>query len=515
MLGHAIGSTLIGASALPISVEAFVGGGLPATIIVGLPDSAIKESRARIEAAIKSSGFTEKTSRTVVNLAPADIRKEGSGLDLAITMAKLVGLELVEQRAIDGYMFAAELALDGSLRAIPGAVIVARGCRDAGLKGLIVAHDNGPEAALISGIEVRVAHSLAHLVAALKGSAQLVIPAPAGRVEQADAVPCFSHVRGQATAKRALLVAAVGGHHVILSGPPGVGKTMLCERFVGLLPDLQEAEQMEVIALHSLSSTPRISARPPLRAPHHSLSVAALVGGGPNPRPGEISLAHQGVLFLDELAEFRTEALNALRQPMESGIATISRALRHVSFDARFQLIAATNPCPCGFLTHDSKPCTCSPREIDRYRQRLNGPISDRFDMRVNVSSRVSERIGGESTSALRKYVSDARAFARAHGRPLLNRALMGAQLTELVPQASQARRLLDDEITRLELSQRAVDRILRVSRSIADLAASPSVLPEHISEAASLRHELATTAVTTHGAHRVERGHELKTLEG
>jgi magnesium chelatase family protein len=493
VLGIAHSSSLVGATGLEVRIEAFVSKGIPVFVTVGLPDSVVRESRVRIEAALKELTKDLMQRRVVINLAPADLRKEGSALDLAMAVATLVGLEQIKPEVVASLAFIGELGLDGSLRPVPGAILHARSAKEHG-RALVLPQANAQEAALITGLTVHPIDTLAQLVGLLARGAPLPVAQEMLLAVPEETVSCFSDVRGQDTAKRALLLAAVGGHHVLLHGIPGVGKTMLCERFVGLLPDLDEAQELEVLSMTSLSSHPVRMKRPPFRAPHHSLSMAALVGGGSVPRPGEISLAHHGVLFLDELGEFRAEAINALRQPLESGRISIARSQRSLSFDASFQLLAATNPCPCGNFNHPTRRCSCSQQALERYRAKLGGPIADRFDMSIAMLNAPSSQAGvGEKSMTLRERVKAARSFAGSQGRCGLNRTLGGNEV--LKDTTREATLLLRQAQTVLGLSGRAVDRVLRVARSAADLEESHRVSDLHVCEAIALRHEAAGEA--------------------
>lgn len=483
-------AVLHGADGLPIWVETYAGKGLPAFITVGLPDSAVKESRVRIEAALRSSGIELVSKRVLINLAPADVRKEGSALDLPIALSILTCFELIPPSALNDTLVVGELGLDGSLRAIPGVIVYAILCRKLGIRTLIVPPDNMADAQLVAGVEVKSASSLGDLVAALRGEFDFLPAPPPFSERSAGPALCLSDVRGLVSPKRALEIAAVGGHHVLLSGPPGHGKTMLAERFVGLLPDLSEEQRLEVMAIHSLArGSPQLTARPPLRAPHHTLSTAALIGGGSSPRPGEVSLAHAGVLFLDEFSEFRPEALNALRQPMESGQVHIARAIRHVVYRANFQLIAATNPCPCGNRGHPHRQCACPPASVERYRQKLGGPVADRIDVHIVIDQRGGTACG-DTTQALSDRVRAARAFAIDRGQLVLNRQLRGPALAQHAALEPRARSLLERASEQTGLSSRGIDAVQRVARSIADMQHQSAITEESVAEALTLRHD-------------------------
>lgn len=495
MLGVVLTSALNGACGLLITAETHVSRGLPTFIIVGLPDSAVRESRVRVEAALKNSGFALLPRRVLVNLAPADVKKEGAAFDLAIALSVLSGMELISLHTLRNFLVVGELALDGSLRPVNGAIIYAKLCHDLKLAGMVVPIDNLAEAAAIPGLIVYGAHSLSHLAACLKGEAEFVTAAPKTEVTQDTThALCLSQVKGMSIAKRALEIAAIGGHHLLISGAPGLGKTMLCERMPTLLPDMTEERRLEVMALYSVSNDrARLCYRPPFRAPHHSLSTAALIGGGSIPKPGEISLAHGGVLFLDEFLEFSPDAINALRQPMESGVVNIARIQRRVSFSAHFQLLAASNPCPCGYAGHPLRSCRCHAAALEKYRAKLNGPIADRFDLRLSLHP---EPLAAASESApltsaeVKARVLQAREFAKARGQTVLNRDLSGEALQLHGPLGESARRTVEAIAQKLCLSHRAVDRMIRVARSIADLNQKEAITESEIAQALLFRHD-------------------------
>ena len=479
----------LGVIAPLVSVEVHLSGGLPATSIVGLPEAAVRESRDRVRAALINALFEFPQRRITIGLAPADLPKDGARFDLAIALGILAASGQLAVDALNEFECFGELALSGELRPITGILPAVLQAHKAGRR-LIVPHDNGPEAALVSEAEVYTARSLLQVCAFLRGECAL----PRAQIEPvlvSENMPDLRDVCGQALARRALEVAAAGGHNLLFIGPPGTGKTMLASRLPGILPPMTEAEALESAAVASIVGMdvrPFLASRS-FRAPHHSASGVALVGGGSIPRPGEVSLAHNGILFLDELPEFDRRVLEVLREPMESGRILISRAARQAEFPARFQLVAAMNPCPCGYHGDPSGRCRCSPDAVARYRGRISGPMLDRIDMHVEVP-RVPPaqwRDPGEDSATVRARVLVARdrQLARA-GKP---NALLGT--TELARDGALSepdRVLLDHAAERLGLSARAHQRILRVARTIADLDGSEQLRREHLTEAIGYR---------------------------
>jgi magnesium chelatase family protein len=483
---------LAGIDAPEVSVEVHLGPGLPAFHIVGLPDTEVREARDRVRAALNHGHFEFPARRITVNLAPAELPKDSSRFDLPIALGILAASGQLAPQSLAGQEFAGELSLTGDLRAVRGALAMALSARAAG-RAFVLPEGNAPQAALADGARILPARTLLEVVAHLVGETPLA--AYCGqKCAVAAAYPDFSEVKGQQQVKRALEVAAAGAHSVLMVGPPGTGKSMLAARFPGILPPLSEAEALEVAAIHSVSAggfeVLRWGERP-YRAPHHSASAAALVGGGAMPRPGEISLAHLGVLFLDELPEFDRDVREALREPLECGRVSIARAARQAQFPARFQLLAAMNPCPCGHCGERSGRCRCTPERIARYRGRVSGPLSDRIDIKLEVPQpRESELLApvcGESSAAIRARVERARLLqTERQGKP---NALLGTrEIDRFCATDREGDQLLRHALARLLLSARAYHRVLRVARSIADLAQKTSVSAEHVAEAIQYR---------------------------
>jgi len=484
----------VGIDAPAVTVEVHLANGLPNLSIVGLPEAAVKESKDRVRAALLNANFDFPARRITVNLAPADLPKEGGRFDLPIALGILAASGQVPADELDGYEFVGELALTGKLRPVRGALTAALGARASG-RALVVPGANGPEAALVQGIRVFGARHLLEVTAHLTRDRRLApITVSPTEPEAADA-PDLSDIRGQHQAKRALEIAAAGGHSLLLIGPPGSGKTMLATRLPGLLPPLTDQEALEVAAIQSAQRGFMVEQwrRRPFRAPHHTASGVALVGGGSHPRPGEVSLAHHGVLFLDELPEFDRAVLEVLREPLESGTIVISRAARQAEFPARFQLVAAMNPCPCGYFGDGSGRCRCSEERVRNYRLRISGPLLDRIDMHVEVPAVPRELLldpppaTSETSAAVRARVIAAR--ARQYARAGVTNSMLGnKQVEELCRLDNAARALIDQAMARLRLSARAYHRILKVARTIADLAGSTAVSAAHVAEAVQYR---------------------------
>lgn len=486
------GRARAGIRAPEVKVEVHLAGGLPSMSIVGLPEAAVREAKDRVRAAIQCAQFEFPARRITVNLAPADLPKGGGRFDLPIALGILAASGQIPAEALRDWEFIGELGLTGELRATDGVLPAALAVAATGRR-LLVPAANGEEAALASEVEVRTARTLLEVCGMLGGQKSLpVAAAPAQRV---SAGPDMRDVRGQAQARRALEIAAAGGHHLLLVGPPGCGKTLLASRLPGLLPDASEAEALESAAVRSVSGRgldPTCWRTRPFRSPHHTASAIALVGGGSEPRPGEISLAHNGVLFLDELPEWDRRALEVLREPLESGLVTISRAARQSEFPARFQLVAAMNPCPCGWAGDISARCRCSSDAITRYRARISGPLLDRIDLHVDVprlppAALRPDAPEGESSGHIRQRVIDARQ-RQLDRAGVTNAALDQAATARHCRLAPGDQALLERAIDALHLSARAMHRILRVARTIADLDGEPRIASAHLKEALSYR---------------------------
>ena len=501
MVVKAYTGTVAGIGAMMVTVEVSITGGGLGLFLVGLPDNAVRESEQRIRSAFENASYRMTSRKCVVNLAPADLRKEGSGFDLPIAVAILAATEQIEAEKLADSVFVGELSLDGAIRGVRGVLPITAEARDKGFKRIYVPKENAMEAAVVDGIEVLAVESLTEVASSLNG--EIEIAAENREIDTSSEVQTyaedFADVKGQAHAKRALEIAAAGGHNVIMIGPPGSGKTMLARRMPSIMPPMTTEEALETTKIHSvagkLGASRGLMSQRPFRAPHHLASPVALIGGGQNPQPGEVSLAHNGVLFLDEMPEFGHGVLEVLRQPLEDKHITISRARYAVDYPSNFTLVASMNPCPCGYYNHRTKVCSCSTAAVHRYIGRISGPLMDRIDLHVEVTPVEREDMAAttlaESSAAIRERVMRARRVQaeRFVGTGIHTNTMMSsAMLRKFCPLTAESRMLLDRAMERLQLSARAYDRIIKVARTIADLEGAADIAPTHISEAITYR---------------------------
>ncbi len=496
MLASTISAAVLGVDAYEVRAEVDISGGLPNVTVAGLPDAAVQESRERVRAAIRNAGLSFPSSRVIVNLAPADVRKEGPAFDLPITLALLAAQDVVPTAALEDTVICGELALDGSVRPVRGAINIRLFAAQAGYQRVIVPPANAGEVAVVDGVEVFTPANLIDAIAFLSGRRALPPARPAPPTVTQTA-PDLLDIKGQAAAKRALEIAATGRHNLLMAGPPGAGKTMLARRLPGLLPPLNRAEAVEATRIHSSAGTltgPGLIGLPPFRAPHHTVSDAGLVGGGTVPRAGEVSLAHHGVLFMDEFPEFSRRALERLPQPLEGGQVTISRARASLTFPANFLLVAALNPCPCGHFGDPGRSCRCSHHQRRQYLSRLSGPLLDRLDLRIAVPRLTPDELlharPSENSERARLRVGAAHALALDR-QGVANGQLIGRDLRQHVRLEADAETFAHEATKRLALSGRGFDRLLRVARTIADLAAQPTVRSTHLAEVIGYREAL------------------------
>ena len=504
MFAKTYGAATLGVNGVLIDAEVDVSNGFPGFDVVGLLDTAVKESKERVRTAIKNSGVTLRQQKVTINLAPADIRKDSPGLDLPIAVGLLIAYGVLPQKAAEGSLFAAELSLEGELRGVRGILPMAVHAREKGISRFFVARENANEALLVDGIEVYAVTNLAELIAVLSGRKQIAPAKASGSSPQEAAFGAedFSDVEGQFFAKRAMEIAAAGGHNGLLAGVPGAGKTMLARRLPTILPAMTREEALEVTKIYSIAGLLHqgggLMTERPFRSPHHTTSAAALIGGDSVPRPGEVTLSHNGVLFLDELPEFGKTVLEVLRQPLEDGKVTVARVNATLTFPARILLIAAMNPCPCGWNGDGRHACTCTPSEIKRYTRRISGPLLDRIDLHIRMPrveyKDLSSDKKGERSAVIRERVTAARErqTARLQEYPIYCNAQMShAMLETMCPMSQGAKTLLEAVFKKMDLSARSYDRIIKVARTIADLDGSEGLQERHVAEAIQLRNDI------------------------